>query len=113
MRRAHLLLLIKATGKWSKGQIPGKFFEYVGSRNPVLCIGPKESEVATLIQDQALGYVVEDDLAEMTAVMRAIYDQYLQTGTTPMLTEKQIQPFSSVEMVEKMVKLFGQKQLWR
>ncbi len=60
-------LMIKATGKWSKGQIPGKFFEYVGSRNLVLCIGPKKSEVATLIKKHELGYVVEDNLSEMVS----------------------------------------------
>ena len=109
MCRAHLLLLIKATGKWSKGQIPGKFFEYIGSRNPVLCIGPKESEVASLMLDHKLGYVVEDNLEEMTGLLRGIYMQYLQTGAIPMLKSEQIQPFSSAEMVEKMVRAVVQE----
>lgn len=111
MCRAHLLLLIKATGKWSKGQIPGKFFEYIGSRNPVLCIGPKDSEVASLIQEHELGYVVEDDLAQMVSIVRKIYQQYLQAGTSSMLTKEQIKSFSSAEMVEKMLQAFEPVQL--
>ncbi len=103
MCRSHLLLLIKATGKWSKGQIPGKFFEYIGSRSPVLCIGPKDSEVATLIQRHQLGHVVEDDLGQMVEIIGGIYRQYLHTGISPMLTKEQIKSFSSVEMVEKML----------
>ena len=107
MCRAHLLLLIKATGKWSKGQIPGKFFEYIGSRNPVLCIGPKDSEVAGLIQEQELGYVVEDEFSEMLSVLGGIYAQYLESGIIPMLTDEQIKPFSSTIMVKKMCRVLG------
>ncbi len=107
MCHAHLLLLIKATGKWSKGQIPGKFFEYVGSLNPVLCIGPKDSEVAALIQEQKLGYVVEDDISEMLSVLGTIYAQYLEYGMISMLTEEQIKPFSSTVMVKKMCQVLG------
>ncbi len=99
--RAHLLLLIKATGKWSEGQIPGKFFEYIGSRNRILCIGPKKSEVATLINDYELGYVVEDNVKEMLSVLREVYSQYLQAGTFSILSKEQIKPFSSKVMVEK------------
>jgi glycosyltransferase involved in cell wall biosynthesis len=101
MCSAHLLLLIKATGKWSKGQIPGKFFEYVGSGTPVLCIGPKESEVASLIQDHDLGYVVEDDLTEMTAILRRVYEQFKQDGRVPELQEAQVKPFAAETMVRK------------
>lgn len=108
MCRSHLLLLIKATGKWSQGQIPGKFFEYVGSHNPVLCIGPKNSEVATLIKEGNLGYVVEDDLAEMVSILRIIYAQYLESGNLHMLSEAQVTPFSSTEMVDKIYQIIEQ-----
>jgi glycosyltransferase involved in cell wall biosynthesis len=102
MCRSHLLLLIKATGKWSKGQIPGKFFEYIGAANPVLCVGPKESEVASLIQEHELGFVVEDDVNELLVILRRIYDEYLRTGKTKSLTKQQTEPFSSATMVSKM-----------
>lgn len=101
MCRAHLLLLIKATGKWSRGQIPGKFFEYLGARNPVLCIGPKESEVAEIISQNNLGYVVEDDLGELVRILREMYRDYSQTGSIAPLTEEQVAPFSSPFMIKK------------
>ena len=59
MMSANLLLLVKATGENSLGQIPAKFFEYLGTGNPILCIGPAQSEVAHLIKRFKLGYVVE------------------------------------------------------
>jgi glycosyltransferase involved in cell wall biosynthesis len=102
MSRSHVLLLIKATGKWSRGQIPGKFFEYVGSGNPVLCIGPRDSEVADIINDCRLGHVVEDSHEEMLGIIRKLYARYLETGALPALMEQQVAPFSSPVMVGKM-----------
>ena len=103
MCRSHMLLLIKATGKWSKGQIPGKFFEYIGSKNPVICIGPTDSEVAEIIQDNSLGYVVEDDAEKMFSTLKDAYSRYLKSGIVNQLTDDQVKPFSSEVMVEKML----------
>jgi len=107
MCRSHLLLLIKATGNWSRGQIPGKFYEYVGSRKPILCIGPLDSEVADLIRDHKLGYVVEDSLEEMLVLLRTLYRTFSSEGALPPLHDKQLEPFSSGVMVEKMCSVIG------
>ncbi|MCP3928441.1 MAG: glycosyltransferase family 4 protein [Bacteroidetes bacterium] len=106
MYRSHLLLLVKATGKWSNGQIPGKFFEYIGSRNPVLCIGPVESEVAELIKTHELGYVVENNLDTMTSVLRNVYKRYIESGALFLSSKEQVSEFSSAIMVEKMFRVF-------
>jgi len=102
MRRSHLLLLIKATGKWSRGQIPGKFFEYLGTRNPVLCLGPENSEVSEIISKNSLGFVVEDSHEDMLRILREQYRHYCATGTIARLPEKQVDQFSSSVMVEKL-----------
>jgi glycosyltransferase involved in cell wall biosynthesis len=105
MCRSHLLLLIKATGKWSLGQIPGKFFEYIGSRNRILCIGPKGSEVASLIREHDLGEVVEDDMEEMLAILKRNYHQFAEDGGCQRLAVQQVSPFSSVKMVESVYRI--------
>lgn len=60
MMRAHLLLLVKATGEGGVGQIPAKFFEYLGTGNRILCIADQESEVAEIIEKEKCGYVVQN-----------------------------------------------------
>lgn len=105
MGRSHLLLLIKATGKWSRGQIPGKFFEYVGSQNPILCIGPQDSEVADLIRDNGLGYIVEDNPDELCDILKKAYQRFQTEGALTKLQEEQIAPFSSPLMAKKMSSL--------
>lgn len=107
MLRSHVLLLIKAIGKWSRGQIPGKFYEYIGSRNRIICIGPKDSEVAEIIQSEKLGYIVENDDGEMEKYIDKIYRQYMQTVQVKGLEEKQAAPFSSDIMVEKVTEILN------
>lgn len=107
IQQAHLLLLIKATGKWSRGQIPGKFFEYIGSRNPILCIGPQDSEVADIIRENNFGVVVEDNPEDMFSMLKQTYRQFLENGHLPHLNNAQVDIFSAQVMVKKMISLFG------
>ncbi|MDY6895200.1 MAG: hypothetical protein SVO01_07285, partial [Thermotogota bacterium] len=76
MMRSHLLLLIKATGEGSLGQIPAKFFEYVGTKNKVLCLGPKKSEVAKIIRDLNVGYVIEKDEMSLLDILNKEYQRF-------------------------------------
>ena len=78
MMKSHLLLLIKATGEGSYGQIPGKFYEYLGTRNRILCIGPRESEVSEIMKELNAGYVVEDDVNEMYSIIKREYARCLR-----------------------------------
>lgn len=77
MVNSHLLLLIKGTGKGSYGQIPGKFFEYLGAKNKILYLGPRESEVAEIINSLDVGYVIGDDVSAISSKLRSEYDAFL------------------------------------
>ncbi len=104
MIRSHLLLLIKAIGPGSLGQIPGKFFEYMGSGNRILCIGPLESEVAGIMREVDAGYVVEDDENYLAEALNNEYDYFI-TGTTRRITMSDVERFGSEHMTGKMVEL--------
>jgi len=54
---AVLLLLINNTPA-SEGIAPGKLFEYLATRRPVLCIGPENGDSATIITETNSGKVV-------------------------------------------------------
>jgi glycosyltransferase involved in cell wall biosynthesis len=56
--------------------VPGKFYEYVGARKPILYLGPLNSDIARMINEDKRGYTfdVDDDL-EITGFLRkAILD---------------------------------------
>jgi hypothetical protein len=77
MMKSHLLLLVKATGKGSYGQIPAKFYEYLGTRNPILCLGPEKSEVADLINELGVGCVSENNEDKVFEYLKYFYTKYL------------------------------------
>jgi glycosyltransferase involved in cell wall biosynthesis len=56
--------------------VPGKFYEYVGARKPILYVGPLNSDVARMIDEDKLGYAfgVADDQEISGFLRKAILD---------------------------------------
>ncbi|MBK9358349.1 MAG: glycosyltransferase family 4 protein [Bacteroidales bacterium] len=76
-----LLLLINDTPN-AKVILPGKFFEYMASRRPILCIGPLDGDAAQVIADTESGVVVEkDDVAGIRKAVHELYSRF-ENGTT-------------------------------
>ncbi len=72
--RASVLLMIVNRSKNAKGILSGKFFEYIAAKRPILCIGPEESDIAQIIKDKHLGYLVGyEDVTKMKAVLKELY----------------------------------------
>lgn len=56
---ADLLLLLINNVANAKGRIPAKLFEYVACKNPILCIGNTQSDVAKIMSETNTGTVFE------------------------------------------------------
>ena len=95
-----LLLLINETPN-AKVILPGKFFEYMASRRPILCIGPKDGDAAAVIAETNSGYLVEkDNVDEMQQAIRLLYSRY-QTGNT-IIDSNGIEKYSRKELTAAM-----------
>lgn len=76
-RSSHILLLIKHLDPLYRGIIPGKVYEYIGMRRPVLALVP-EGELADLIRTLRRGETVsQSDEAEIASVLEKLYRGYL------------------------------------
>jgi hypothetical protein len=64
LRRAHLLYLPIHDCAIDVGFLPGKLFEYLAARRPILSIGPTAGDTANLIQSLNVGITI--DYAEKT-----------------------------------------------
>ncbi|WP_411767469.1 glycosyl transferase family 1 [Winogradskyella sp. A3E31] len=53
--KSHVLLLIEIDSEDTKSIIPGKLFEYMHSKNPILAVGPKGSDVKTILESTNSG----------------------------------------------------------
>src|SRR5690606_14908392 len=54
-RSSQLLLLIEIDADNTRGIIPGKFFEYMAAKRPILALGPRGWDVAKLIKQTQTG----------------------------------------------------------
>jgi glycosyltransferase involved in cell wall biosynthesis len=73
-----LLLLINDTPN-AKVILPGKFFEYMAARRPILCVGPRDGDAAEVILETNAGYVSEKDDKE--SIRKAINELYSRFRT--------------------------------
>ena len=95
-----LLLLINDTPN-AKVILPGKFFEYMAAKRPILCIGPLDGDAAQVIADVKAGMVVDkDNQQEMQMVIRELYLKFKSKELS--INSKDIEKFSRKSLTEKM-----------
>ena len=95
-----LLLLINDTPN-AKVILPGKFFEYMAAKRPILCIGPLDGDAAQVIDDVQAGIVIEKDNQE--GIEEAIRDFYRKFKSGELsIHSKDIEKFSRKSLTAKM-----------
>lgn len=98
----HLILLINDVRN-AMGHIPGKTYEYLGSRRPILCIGPESSDSARVIRQCEAGEVCDfANKEKMKKIILAWYQQYRKGD--PMTCLGDISPFTRKSTTQKMAK---------
>lgn len=82
LRSADALLLVLSRGEKSRGWIPSKFYQYLGSGNPILALVPA-GEVRDIIDAARAGVCVEpDDVDGAAAVIEQMFDAWKQGQTS-------------------------------
>lgn len=64
-RSSQVLLLIEIDAEKTKGIIPGKFFEYMAAKRPILALGPRGWDVARLIEQTQTGRFFKYDQGKL------------------------------------------------
>lgn len=59
MKESHVLLLLINNTPNSGGIIPGKAFEYLGSKRPIICIGPENCDIKKLLSQYSHVHYIE------------------------------------------------------
>jgi glycosyltransferase involved in cell wall biosynthesis len=76
LRNSDVLLLVLSRGEKSRGWIPSKFFQYLGTGNPILAMVPA-GEVRDIIRETNAGEFVEpDDVAGASRAIETLYDAW-------------------------------------
>jgi glycosyltransferase involved in cell wall biosynthesis len=70
-----LLLLLIPDVPNNKGILTGKFFEYLATGKPVLALGPKDGDVARILQETGAGSIFSNnDVEEMKSYILKIFN---------------------------------------
>lgn len=74
---SQVLLLLEIDSKETKGIIPGKLFEYLAVRRPILGIGPKAWDVVRILKETGAGeaYTHQAEV-ELKEVLLSYYKRY-------------------------------------
>lgn len=74
---AQVLLLVEMNKEETNAIIPGKLFEYMNSKRPIIAIGPDKSDVEDILKDSNSGaYFNYDNLQELKTTIKEKYNSY-------------------------------------
>ncbi len=77
--QADVLLLLQWNNPSEAGNIPGKLFEYLGARRPILVLGFEAGEMARIVHERQAGLLANDPEAIVRQLI-AWYDEKRKTG---------------------------------
>jgi glycosyltransferase involved in cell wall biosynthesis len=101
-----LLLLLNNTPN-VMGIVPGKIFEYLATRRPVLCIGPTDGDSGRIIREARAGITCDfNDKASMKNTLLDLYGRYKQGSLQNQ--EGEIDSFSRKGLTERISSLLNE-----
>ena len=103
MKDSNLLLLLLNKQANAKGRIPGKLFEYLAVRRPILCLGNINGDSAHIVINSNAGYATEyEDFKFIKSVISKEFEQY-KVGQNQLNIRSTIEEYS----IEKLTKNIG------
>ncbi len=102
--QSQVLLLVEINSPETRAIIPGKLFEYLAAKRPILALGPKESDIEHIISETKSGkfFGYWDDDALKTEILR-LYSAF-KNGNLGIASEG-IEKYSRRELTKQMASL--------
>ena len=98
---SQVLLLIEMNLSETKAIIPGKLFEYLAAKRPILAIGPVDSDVEKIIEESNSGsYFGYSEKEKLKKQISLFYSEYREGHLT--LNSKGLSKFSRKTLTSKM-----------
>jgi len=112
---AHALLLVVDDVPGSEHIVPGKVFEYLGARRPILAVGP-DGDVAQLVRSIGAGRVLaRRDVDGIASAILELYREWQTSGTTMYrgdleMTERQSRRERARDLAGVLTEVLAQKE---
>ncbi|WP_228237389.1 glycosyltransferase family 4 protein [Allomuricauda sp. M10] len=103
MQSSQVLLLLEIDSEETKGIIPGKLFEYLNAKRPILAIGPNEWEAGNMVEESNAGkFLHHSEVAMLKNVLLDWFNQY-QKGKLE-CQSKNVEQFHRKALTESLAK---------
>lgn len=102
-RKSQLLLLLEIDSPDTIGIIPGKLFEYMAAKRPILAIGPKEWEAGSIVEETNSGVFYDYETYDSLKLQLLNWYELYKTGTLN-VTANSIEQYSRRSLTEKLAK---------
>ncbi len=100
-RKSQVLLLVEIDSPETTGIIPGKLFEYLAAKRPILGIGPKEWEVVDMVTDTNSGHIYNyEAVSDLKSVILDWFLKYQQQNLT--VSSIHLKQYSRKELTGKL-----------
>ncbi|WOE75265.1 glycosyltransferase [Alterisphingorhabdus coralli] len=86
-RRVDVLIICRSHEAKTAGVIPGKLFEYIGARRPMLAMGSERGETVEIIRDHGFGLASNDPQAIADQLLQWLEQKAAHCGRIPDLPE--------------------------
>lgn len=103
-RSSKVLLVCVNNTPNATGILPGKFFEYMASGRPILAIGPKKSDIGTVLSKTKSGVIVNRD--DLRGIKHALLSMFNEANE---LTRNEIEvaKYSRKQLTREMVRIIN------
>ncbi len=103
-QQSQLLLLVEIDSEETQGIIPGKLFEYLASKRPIIAIGPKKWDAERIILDSGAGTIHRyEDHNALKNLFLAYYSAYKKGQLT--LRPSDPQRFSRQRLTKELAEI--------
>jgi len=102
---SNVLLLLLNQQENAQGRVPGKFFEYLASKRPIMVLGPTDGDVAQITEKTKRGSTLNyDDGAGMKSMLTDLYHQF-KSGKLKQSLQEEIEEYSHPVLTQKVAGL--------
>lgn len=102
----NLQLLVLAHTAIAPGNLPGKFFEYLASGNPILAIGPVQGDAAHVLHESQAGKIHERTDAE--GIKNSLYNYFEDWKKGVKVSRKGAEKFTRRNLTKELIQLLEQ-----